>query len=296
MISSSPDISIVIPSFRSRSTIDSTIESLLAQDYDGKIEIVVADSSDDDTSAWLSKRFPAIKVFHSTERLLPGPARNFGASKVSTPLLGFVDSDVQVASNWVATLSQILHRDSTAKLLGASIKNENPESSASRVLYWIEFSEFLPGQLSGRRMALSSSNLLIRRIDFERLGGFDSKLGMSEDMLFSLNIGQGIHFESSTYIRHTHRTDWSVVKKHLFQLGYWSGRFRNQFAVSGSWLSHAPLLSFALIPYRFLRIIHRVFRFDPYARFLWRDSPRLLVGLWAWTRGFYQGIRGLPLL
>ena len=44
----SPSVSIILPVYNEQDTIDGVLESLLAQDYPGPLEIVVADGGSDD--------------------------------------------------------------------------------------------------------------------------------------------------------------------------------------------------------------------------------------------------------
>jgi len=79
MISSS-DVSIVIPSYNSHKTITACLDSIASQDVQ-PLEVVVVDSSVDDTPDIISQRYPNVKLRHRENRLFPGPARNLGASR-----------------------------------------------------------------------------------------------------------------------------------------------------------------------------------------------------------------------
>jgi glycosyltransferase involved in cell wall biosynthesis len=287
---SGPDVSVVIPCFRSRDTIARTLESILQQDFTGTMEVLVADSSDDDTAQWIRQNFPNVTVHHSNTRLRPGPARNFGVAHSRGRFIAFIDADAQAASNWLTTLYRCLAEDSSIVMISAAVANANPQTDVSRTLYWLEFSDFLPRQSAHFCRSLSSSNLLIRRQDFLAVNGFNPEYGMSEDMVFSLAIGRGLYLETATHILHRHRTDWAQVKLHLRRLGYWSGRFRAKVAVSGSWLRRVPFVSFGLTPYRLFQVLRRLVRCRQRP---WRDLPKLVRGLWEWNHGFYRGIRQL---
>ena len=233
-------------------------------------------------------------MHHSETRLLPGPARNFGFEKSRGRFIAFIDADAQAARNWLSTLHRRLNEDVGMTMIGAAVGNANPETAVARVLYWLEFSDFLPRQPPRFCRILSSSNLLLRRETFVKAKGFDPAYGMSEDMVFSLAIGRGLYLETATHILHRHRTDWTVVKQHLDRLGFWSGRYRATFAVSGSWLRRAPLLSFGLTPYRLFHVARRIFRHEPRRLQALYDLPKLVAGLWVWNKGFYRGVRMLP--
>ncbi len=173
--------------------------------------------------------------------------------------------------------------------------NSNP-LPWSRVLHWIEFSEFLPHLPSGPRTLLSSSNLLIRRQDFLSGDGFCETFAMAEYLILSQKSRGKIHFVSETRILHEHRCNGASVRVHLRDLGYWSGRYRRSYRGSGSWLTRMQILSLGIPLYRIVRILRRIFQSDR------REGlrallflPLLLLGLFSWSIGFYWGIRSSSL-
>lgn len=286
-----PQVSFVIPCFQCRRTVGFTIQSILAQKTNLSYEIVVAESSPQEISSWVRSAYPSVRVVKGERRLYAGAARNLGARHARGEYLAFVDADVRLESEWLEKLFARLTQTSEISLVGAAVRNANSESSASRILYWIEFSEFQPGSKSGKRAAISSSNLLLRRKDFLEAGGFDEEWGMCEDLLFCKALSKNVFFESACCVYHQHRSRWSQAVEHLRELGYWSGRLRRAFHVKGSGLFRFPLLSFLLPFWRMPRIAARIFansRRD--AMRLIIDLPLLLIGLFFWAKGFYQGI------
>ncbi len=290
-----PDVCFIVPSYRSRKTIRATVESIYAQRTARQIEVLVVDSSGDDTSDWLKRLYPEVRVLQSETRLFAGAARNRGAQEAIAPLLAFLDADAAVAPDWLESLLARLAARPNLSLIGGAVVNANPESLPGRLLYWIEFSEYLPGLPSGLRTALSSSNLLVRREDFLARGGFDASYGMAEDLLLCRKWREGLFFEGKARIFHGHRSAWKDVRDHLQALGYWSGRYRASYPSSGAWLRRIPLASFGLPFLRAPRILTRLFRSN------WKEgakatlfSPLLLWALFWWTTGFQDGLRTGP--
>ena len=285
-------ISLVIPSFRSRATISDTLHSALEQRISQPLEVLLVDSSDDGTADWVRQRFPHVQVHHSPQRLLPGAARNRGAQLSRGKYLAFLDSDVIAPPEWLKRLLDLLKRHPRSRLAGAAVGCANPESPAARALYWIEFSEFLPASPSGVRKALSSSNLLIRKEDFEQSGGFDEQFAMAEDLIFCQQLGGELRLETSLSVSHRQREDWDEVRRHLKRLGFWSGRYRTTFRVAGSGLQKLPLLSFALLSIRLWRILSRVRAAGSSTpQIKLADLPWLVGGLTDWCSGFYRGLQ-----
>lgn len=285
-------ISVIIPSFRSWPLVALTVKSLSRSTIPIE-EILVVDSSDDETQARLAREFPQVKIVGVPQRCPPGAARNLGARVATGELLAFLDADAQAAEDWLAVLTDRLDSEGGTGMAGGAVANANPAPIASQVLYWIEFSEFFPKGAGGPRPHLSSSNLLVSKRDFQREGGFAEGYAMAEDLLLSKRWSAGrLYFEPSTQILHRHRDHWKEVLPHLRALGYWSGRYRAENEASGSWIRHLPLSSFLLPFVRLPRIVGRV------ARAKWSQgllsllfSPVLLFALMWWAAGFYTGIR-----
>jgi len=289
------DVSFVIPCYGCRQTVGFTLKGIMNQKTKRSFEILLIDSSPRGIKEWIRSVYPQVRVVSVESRLGAGPARNLGARKASGEYLAFVDADVAPDSDWLERLLERTEGVSGIQVAGGSIINANPEAISSRILYWIEFSEFLPGLPSGFRRHLSGSNLLIRRTDFENSRGFSSHLAMSEDLEMFSQADWKVFFEASARVRHFHRARWRSVTRHLTSLGYWSGRFRRQSGprIRGSGLKHFPLLSWLLIPYRMIRILGRIWRHRAWeglqATVL---SVPILLALIHWTKGFCRGIRG----
>lgn len=284
----SPDVTFVIPSFRAWPFIDDTLRSIGAQHSARSFEVIVVDSSDDDTADRVLRTHPWVRVIHSARRLSPGQARNRGVRQGAGRWLAFVDADVTLPKGWLEALLEELG-ESGRRLAGAAIANANPQDRPSRVLHWIEFSEFLPGSPTADRRALGSSNLLMRRSDFDGAGGFPSHYRMCEDLIFTSKVG-GCRFVADTAVLHRHRRDWPSVREHLERLGYWSGRYRAEHAVRGGFLRRFPILAPGLIPWRGMRIARRIADAGAGIGRFCLDLPWVIAGLAAWVAGFRRGL------
>lgn len=282
--------SFIVPSFHSRATLGRVLRGIADQRASGRFEVWVVESSEDGSADWIRSNHPEVKVWEAKRRLSPAEARNRGAAAATGELLAFIDADAIPEPAWLETLRCELDRPDT-RLVGGYIRNANPETRSSRVLHWIEFSQYLPGDDREARV-ISSSNMLMRRQDFERLGGFDPSWKMAEDLKFCLQSGSGIRFCGRTGVAHVHREDWSEVRVHLQRLGYWSGRLRAAGMAPGAWLRRLPAASGLLLPLRAARITSRVLRAGGInALQYWTDLPALSRGLWCWLRGFRRGLR-----
>ena len=94
-----PKLSIIIPVYAASQTLESCLESVLAQTFD-EIEVVLVDDHGPDDSIALAreylKDYAGPKRFLFTETLVnagPGPARNKGLETASGEYVAFLDSD-----------------------------------------------------------------------------------------------------------------------------------------------------------------------------------------------------------
>ncbi|HLV02159.1 MAG TPA: glycosyltransferase family 2 protein [Acidobacteriota bacterium] len=285
-----PEVSFIIPCYHCRRTIGFTLKSIFSQETVRDFEVLVIDSSGGEVSNWIRSSFPKVQVIPSQTRLYPGAARNLGAEHARGRLLAFVDADVTLAPDWLESILRQYEAGESSGMIGGSMINGNPDKLPSRVLYWIEFSEFLPGHCGGLRPALPSSNLLISRQLFLRSGRFRSDLAMSEDIEFSVRVPAPRYFEPAARCFHHHRSRWNPVIRRLRELGYWSGRVRTEGKRD---LRKPPLPLIPVLPfYRLYKIVTRAFRSSSREGLsVVLHTPFLITGLFFWTLGFFQGMR-----
>jgi len=285
------NVSFVVPCYQSRRTLGFTLKSIFAQRPAVDFEVIVVDSSEDPVTDWIKVHFPSVRVHHSERRLYPGAARNLGARLAQGERVAFLDADAAAHPDWLLRTSARLNHIGESGVVGGYIGNANPTTAGSRVLHWVEFSEFLPGRPGGLRPFLSSSNLLVNRQFFESSGGFPENIPASEDRLFFHRIREGIFFESATGVLHYHRTRWKAILTHISGLGFWAGYVRQTESLTGSALAGLPHASWLLPIYRTPAIITRVARSSSAAGFrAVLLSPLILAACTAWSAGFRKGL------
>jgi cellulose synthase/poly-beta-1,6-N-acetylglucosamine synthase-like glycosyltransferase len=107
MKSEYPVVSVVIPVKRSQQTIRQTVDSLLAQDYPGDVEILVIGDREDPSWA------PIIDLIHDRQVVaievdVEGPGRdsnakrNFGLAHARGDIMALTDGDIVLPRNWIS--------------------------------------------------------------------------------------------------------------------------------------------------------------------------------------------------
>ncbi|MGB3533139.1 MAG: glycosyltransferase family 2 protein [Microcoleaceae cyanobacterium] len=89
-----PLVSVIIPTYNRIAMLQEATESVLAQDFKGKIEIIVIDdNSSDETCEVVSQKYPEVKLICLNQNQGAGAARNQGLQMAQGQYLAFLDSD-----------------------------------------------------------------------------------------------------------------------------------------------------------------------------------------------------------
>jgi hypothetical protein len=174
-----PLVSVIIPTFNRAAFVREAITSVLAQDYAPLEVIVVDDGSQDDTPAVLHDYRAQILSLRQ-EHAGVSAARNRGVAASHGALVAFLDSDdlwlpqkvsAQVALFTQQPQAQACYTDEIWLRRGVRV---NPRLIHAKHAGWI-FLQSLP------RCIISPSSIMLRRLLWERLGGFDESLPACED-------------------------------------------------------------------------------------------------------------------
>jgi glycosyltransferase involved in cell wall biosynthesis len=184
-----PELSVVVPVRDAASPIRTQLDALLAQDWDGEFEVVVADNgSTDGTQAVVqdyADRDPRVRLVDASDR--PGVAhcRNVGIRSARAGSIAMCDADDVVHPGWVRAMGDGLreHELVTGPL---DITTLNPA--------WVQDTRGRaiadgPGRF-GRFEFAHSCNVGFRRALVDRVGPFDERLAAGEDVELSARCVQ----------------------------------------------------------------------------------------------------------
>src|SRR5204863_500310 len=132
-------VSVIVPAYNARATITDCLGALEDQSLRDECEIIVVDSSTDDTAAVVAEMFPEVRLFTFPERRFPSSARNFAVSQARGEIIAFTDADCVVAPGWLGEIIGA-HR-SDLPVIGGAIDNGSPESYIGWVYYFCEFNQ-----------------------------------------------------------------------------------------------------------------------------------------------------------
>lgn len=174
-----PRISVVIPAFRARATIDEAIGSVLAQTVPPAEIIVVDDGCPDGTGDHVAASWPGVRLLRQANAGC-GMARNTGAAAACGDWLAFLDADdAWLPGKLERQLRETAPSDVAVIACRAVGQKEPP------FLRKPDFDAFW----DGNRIVVSSS--LVRRAAFEEAGAFWSRRACEDYHLWMRLTGSG---------------------------------------------------------------------------------------------------------
>lgn len=292
-----PACSVIIPSYCSSLTIRACLASLLGQDFEHGYEIIVVDSSPDDTAGIVLREFPQVELIRLRQRSDPALARNTGAQWARGEVLAFIDSDCTAGPDWLKRLYETIKGGYDAA--GGAIANGNGYSLVSWAGYLCEFREFLPGGKPRDVDNLTLGNAAYTAKAFWETGGFPAGCFPQEDQVFHhrfRQIGRRIRFDPGVVVMHRHRTELGEYLSHQRKIGEANAGVVRRLELPGKFLArHARLARLAmpaLVALRFIRTCLASWRAE---NMLLLRRPRLawlcLLGTYRWGQGFIDGGR-----
>jgi GT2 family glycosyltransferase len=185
-----PSISVIIVNYNGKHHLVRCLPSVLADDDLG-IEVIVVDNASTDGSAdWIEATHPTVRVIRSRRNLGFGRANAVGVNAASAPLIAFLNSDTEVTPGWLQPLAETLERRPEVQAVCSKLllmKQPDVVNAVGGGMTRLGLSyDRLFGFASDHPVANADQEgstrpclfptaaaMLMRREDFDDLGGFD---------------------------------------------------------------------------------------------------------------------------
>lgn len=255
-------LSVVIPTM-GRSTVIRTVESLLSTGFDG-MEILVCGKVPDVHVAGQLKRLVEMdgRVKHYPVQYRIGDSsrkKNYGAEQATADIIGFMDDDVVVVSNWPELVLQQFENEMVGLVSGPSLVPDDINFcgrlaglalSSGAAGYVAE--RYLKGGQDARQVdwdRIIGCNAAYRRSVFEAIGGFPSEFYPGEEMISAFRaeqLGAMLRFIPEASVEHYPRQSVARFCRQMWTYGATRIRLIRA-GVGASVLNLAPAAFVALI-------------------------------------------------
>ncbi len=267
----------IVASYNNQDTIAECLKSVLALDYPaGYVEVIVMDGVSKDGTVKIAQQYP-VKVV--SIQLNAPAAYNYAQKIASHPVLGFIDSDAKVESEWLKKLVPHLGEPQVAGVSG-TIETWNRENVWARSIgYELKNRYRRLGKYTGR---IATMNLLLKKSVIEEVGGWDEKLPSQYDTDFGFRMaskGYKIAYEPAAVCYHYNRPTLKAYYRQQLQYGkntlklyFKHGRLARGDEITDAGMNIQPLLLLGAVVLFFLGLV-------PLLRLLWIGPLAILLGM-----------------
>lgn len=280
-----PRVSVIVPARNARATITETLESLAAQRWSRKWELIVADNASRDGTEEAARlyedRVPRFRIVHADARMNASHARNVGAAAAAGRHLVFVDADDLVAPGWLSLMGEALEthrfvacRYDLERLNPAWLRQARgePQSDGLQKLWYPPYAIHAGG-----------TGLGIRRSLHEAVGGFDESYSRVQDTDYCIRVqrlGVELHFVREAVLHYRHRRSIKGLFRQASLWAEYNERLYRQYREPGTTLKGAWRAYLGT----WKRLLKR------HLRGLIREGGRRWWYSLAWQSGWYVGL------
>lgn len=225
-----PKVSVVIPARNAESTISDTLESVLAQDYAGDLEIIIADGSDGPAMRDLVHgKYPQVTVIANHRKAIPS-GLNRAIEAAGGEVIARCDAHTILPQDYISTSLELLCRLATegvvsvggrAVPVGAGLFGRSVARAVMSPLVSGD-SRYKTGGDSGPVDTVYLG--VFHRDSWAEVGGYNEFLEANEDYEFNWRLRQAggiVWFESSIQSRYNPRDNPVALAKQGFNYGRW---------------------------------------------------------------------------
>lgn len=183
-------ISVIVPVRNEENSIAGLLEALLSQSLPPD-EIVITDGgSTDATTAIIQdyvNRGAPVRLIRTTHAL-PGRGRNLAAAGAVSEWLAFTDAGIKPAPDWLEALAARASMDASADVVYGSYEPVvDTLFKECAAISYVSPPVEIEGSLMRSQFIAST---LMRRVVWEKVGGFPEHLRSAEDLLFMQRVEQ----------------------------------------------------------------------------------------------------------
>jgi len=218
-----PEVDVVIPSFNEPAlAIRRTMDALRRQTHQPR-SITFVDDCSPDRAGLKAAEAAGARTLRMERNGGISAARNAGLRASTAPLVAFVNVEVLLADDWLATCAS--HMQLHARVAVTTARTV-PENQRSLVTRWrMRYHEVAYPTTTGPIAWGSGHALLFRRDALLAIGGFDErrwKAGEDVDACFRLGAaGWNVHFVSATQATSIQEDSWATIARAEYNRSIW---------------------------------------------------------------------------
>lgn len=229
-LSSSPDLSIILPLLNEANHLEAAIRAILSQNYQGKFEVILAIGPSSDATLQIATDLAradsrVIVVDNPTGKTAAG--LNLALAKSQAAIIVRVDGHAEIPNNYLSIAVELLRETGAVNvggLMGAvgKTKFEKCVARAMRSPLGVGAAKFHTGGGSGEVDTVYLG--CFRREALVAIGGFDERFVRAQDWELNFRLrerGGKIYFDPRLEVTYRPRPNLTSLAKQYFEYGGW---------------------------------------------------------------------------
>ncbi len=229
-LSTSPDLSIILPVLNEANHLKAAVTAILAQNYQGKFEVILAIGPSSDATYQVASDLAqadsrVIVVDNPTGKTAAG--LNIALAKSKAPIIVRVDGHAEIPNNYFSIAVELLRETGAVNvggLMGAvgKTKFEKSVARAMRSPIGVGAAKFHTGGGAGEVDTVYLGCFL--REALVEIGGFDERFIRAQDWELNFRLrerGGKIYFDPRLEVTYRPRPNLAALAKQYFEYGRW---------------------------------------------------------------------------
>jgi len=225
-----PSISVILPVLNEQSHLESSVRSILSQDYKGPIEVILAIGPSKDKTLEIAERMAAsdsrvVLVENPTGKTAVG--LNLALKKTMNPVVVRVDAHAEIPDNYLSLIVEVLNKTGAVNVGGvmAAVGKtifEKSVAGAMRSAFGVGASRFHAGGEAGPVDTVYLG--AFRREALLAIGGFDERFTRAQDWELNFRLRENggiIYFDPRLHVTYRPRSTVRALAKQYFEYGRW---------------------------------------------------------------------------
>ncbi len=225
-----PSISVILPVLNEEAHLNDAVHSILSQDYQGKIEVILAVGPSRDRTQEIAQSISdrdsrVVLVDNPTGRTAAG--LNLALNKSQNPVVVRVDGHAQIPNDYLRLIVEILNETGAVNVGGVmaavgTTPFERAVAGAMRSPLGVGASRFHTG---GKAGVVDTVYLgAFRREALVAIGGFDERFTRAQDWELNFRLrekGGIVYFDPRLHVTYRPRSTVTALAKQYFEYGRW---------------------------------------------------------------------------
>lgn len=210
-------ISVIIPTYNREEFTEETIQSVLDQDYEGNLEIIISDDGSIDNTLNIARSFgDKIKIIEKPKDCLTqgvSSTRNRGIKASTQPYICFLDSDDYFLPEHLKKIVIALEKIPETGFAFCRILDVKEENKLRLFRPWTLLHVFrndIKNLVVARSLIVQTNSLIFKREVFENVGYFNESYSNDEDGDLWMRISEQYACQFSEHYGVVYRTNHGI--------------------------------------------------------------------------------------